>query len=256
MLELKTGVAARTTCVIDIETAPRNGVGSGRRDGVAAADGISNHALTCATLLIVEEDPDGEQRPTLHSRETSGDEAGLLAWLDSLLPDPEDHTLLVSFNGVGHDLVALRSRALATWSFAERRLARWTTGEGRHLDLMLALSSDGRGRWPSLAAACGSLSIPAKILPPRSARDARAVLLSNQCDVVATHLLHLHLRAFETGSALPLARGWLALAEALGGASAPAHLLPYSTHPHLRVAAGVVDMHRPRASRALIGEAA
>jgi 3'-5' exonuclease len=225
------------TCVLDIETGPRSGVEPVQLRDDALTDVLSRHALTCATVLLVD---DASGRVELASRSSGAGEHELLDWLDAVLPAP-GRGVLVTFNGAGFDLLALRSRAMATWSFGLERLTSWAEGRGRHIDLMLELSADGAGRWPSLAAACGSIGVPAKVLPPRARRGPDAVLLANQCDVVATYLLHLHLVAFRERSALPLVRGWVRLADELGGEAAPSHLLPYTAHPRLQVARSVLQ---------------
>lgn len=246
------GDASPLRCVLDVETAPRAHALDGRPEARhAAKPSPHDQELTCAGLLLVGGDGRDAARIRLVSVDARPDDGQLVATVDALLPDASraDATL-ITFNGVRHDLVALRSRALARWAFATPRLRRWCAGEGRHRDLMLELSAGGEATWPSLAAACGALGVPAKQLPVRSRRSPEAVALNNQCDVVATYLLHLHLTAFEAGDPLLLAERWLALADALGGEGAPEHLLAYTTHPRLAAARQLAAGNRTRSRAA------
>lgn len=222
-------------CVLDVETAPARDAGPRSSRLVPVGGESSDHALVCASVLTVVGDgtgPGGIDIQTVTDR----DEGALVAMVDALLPRPDAGGTLVTFNGTHHDLVVLRARAMATWSLAVPSLAGWCAGGGAHRDLMLDLSAGGRARWPSLAAACGALGVPAKVLPPRRRREDAATMLANQCDVVATYLLHLHLEAFEASDPRSLAARWVALADAFGGADAAEHLLPYADHPRLAAA--------------------
>jgi hypothetical protein len=223
------------THVLDIETTQRADLV--QRSQLARAERSWEHELVCATVLVADERTDSIR---LSSSSSAGGEAELLTWIDRALGDP-GASVLVTFNGMGWDLPALRSRAMANWCFDLPNLRGWTTPSACHRDLMLELSADGAGRWPSLEGACGAIGVPAKTLPRTARRGPEAVQLGNQCDVVATYLLHLHLRAFRDGDVATLARGWLALAAALGGEHAPEHLQPYATHPHLAAARALVD---------------
>lgn len=237
-------MTAAGLCVLDVETGPGR-VGGGATRTVQVGGEASDHVLVCASVLLVGGDGTDPAGIDLQSV-TDRDEGALVTMVDALLPAPDAGGTLVTFNGTMHDLVVLRARALATWAFGVPGLAGWCAGAGEHRDLMLALSDGGRARWPSLAAACGALGIPAKVLPPRRRREDVATMLGNQCDVVATYLLHLHLAAFEASDPSLLAARWVALADALGGPDAAEHLLPYADHPRLAAARRMLGGGRRR----------
>lgn len=230
-------------CALDIETAPlprqlpAPRAGRGRR-----GDDGAGHGVTCASLVLFRE-ADARVEPgsvRLLTFERRLGEAEILRCIDATLPEP-GAGLLATFNGRGWDLPTLRQRAMANWLFDLARITAWNAAGDAHRDLMLGLSNGGAARWQSLEAACGSLSIPAKELPPRAARSNGSVTLGNQCDAVATFLLHLHMRSLELGTPLPLASGWQELASALApGGRAPAHLAPYVDHPRIELARAVL----------------
>jgi hypothetical protein len=115
---------------------------------------------------------------------------------------------------------------------------------------MLELSNEGAARWQSLEAACASLAVPVKDLPPTALRSGNSVMLGNQCDVVATFLLYLHLRSLELGSPIVLASGWVALSDALMvDGQAPNHLAPYIDHPRIELARAVLASEKCPLSR-------
>lgn len=235
-------------CVLDIETAPVMAMlaapGSGRPK---RGDDDARHGVACASMVLYEE-WDGRVvsgSVQLLTFERRLGEAEILRCVDAALPDPGSG-MIATFNGRGWDLPKLRQRAMFNWLFELTRISAWAEAGEEHRDLMRLLSNDGSARWQSLEAACGSLEIPAKRLPPRAARSDDAVALGNQCDVVATYLLNLHLRAFELGSPALLATGWLALAEALApGGRAPSHLACYVDHPRIELARAALDLPTP-----------
>ena len=235
---------ALSCCVLDIETAPIAEMLPAARAGrPRRGDAAARHGVRCASLItFVEYDgrvAEGSVRLLTFGGKLS--ESELLQLIDATLPVPDQHSLLATFNGRGWDLPQLRQRAMANWLFELERITAWNRADAPHRDLMLELSNSGAGRWQSLAAACASLSVPVKDLPPSALRSKHAVLLGNQCDAAATYLLYLHLRSLELGSPLLLATGWLALAEALlVDGQAPNHLAPYIDHPRIEVARAVL----------------
>lgn len=235
--------ATLACCALDIETAPlATALPAPRAGRGGRGDEGAGHGVVCASMVLFEEE-DARVLPgsvSLLTFERRLGEAEILRSIDATLPDPRSG-MVATFNGRGWDLPTLRQRAMSNWLFGLTRIAAWNEAGDAHRDLMLRLSNGGAGRWQSLEAACGSLAIPAKELPPRAARSDGVVALGNQCDAVATYLLHLHLRSLELGSPLPLATGWLELAAALApGGRAPSHLAPYVDHPRIELARAVL----------------
>jgi hypothetical protein len=245
-------IASLSCCALDIETAPlaralpAPSSGRGRK-----GDDGAGHGLTCASVVLFEEAGcrivPGSVRLLTFERRLG--EAEILRCIDATLPDPVAGNMVVTFNGRGWDLPTMRQRAMANWLFELTRITAWNAAGDDHRDLMLQLSNGGAGRWQSLEAACGSLCIPAKDLPPRAARSDDAVALGNQCDAVATFLLHLHLRSLELGTPMPLATGWIELAASLAlSGRAPSHLAPYVDHPRIELARAVLASEARTAS--------
>ena len=230
-------------CVLDIETAPLPEALPAPKAGRARrGDAAARHGITCASLIrFVEREGRVEFGSVNLVTIAQVQEADLLLAVDQALPDPNGNSLLATFNGRGWDLPMLRQRAMANWLFDVSRISAWNLAGDDHRDLMLTLSNDGAGRWQSLEAACASLAVPVKDLPPSAKRSSFSVILGNQCDVVATYLLHLHCRALELGAPQLLASGWIALCEAVvTDGKIPNHLAPYVDHPRIEIARAVL----------------
>lgn len=226
----------RSLAVLDIETTldPAAAAIAAHRKGSLPT---ALQRVTTACLLVIDEDPSGAWRtPALHTLAAPLSEFELLMRLDGLLADVADRDgLLVTYNGMAHDLPIIRRRCLRHWMFGLPGLAAAAAID--HLDLMLRQSSGRRDRAPTLREACAALGISAA--DPRTDTGASLPpdVIKCQSDVVATFLLALFEMAYERGSEDVLVSGWEALASHLGGLRPRAmHLEHFRNHPSLRAA--------------------
>ncbi len=201
--------------VIDLETAPdpRCVAIAGRGDQINRA---ALHRLVAYSVLQAEEDANGNWGGFELTSDANPAELPMLLAISVKLQGLHDATgTLITFNGLAHDLPALRRRLLANWAFDLNGLAR--ADELNHLDLMQSGAGGAYGKWSNLRDSCAGLGIPLNhLIGPRNADPLAASIRKSQTDVVGTLLLLLHEIALARRSAQPLAAGWRALSDYLG----------------------------------------
>lgn len=246
----------RDAACIDIETAPCPiAAGLVDRSGAAAKNRRPIHRLSAATILSFKESGDDARIGDLELRSwrvPDGHEAEVIRAVEDALPNPSGNSVLITFNGRGHDMPVLRHRAMSHWNFEVPRIAGWNqAGPDAHVDLMRWLSNEDESPWPSLAAACAALSIPVKCVPHGQRVGTGGTLLANQCDAVSTFLLYLHRSSLIAGTPARLAQGWSALADHLdSNGEVPSHLAPYARHAFVKLARRIMKREAGRERRA------
>jgi hypothetical protein len=205
----------RRGAVLDIETAQDDHahVLSHRRGG--APRGSPIHEIVNATVLSFVEHPDGSIADFLLSswHQPEYGEADILANVDAALAGvADDDGRVVTFNGTAHDLSTLRMREVRWWMCEVDGVERIQSGEADHMDVMLAMSGGGEGRWPTLADACASVGF--SLLGPfgsgRSSPIPR-VVEKFKIDVIGTAVLMHYVLVGKARSREPLQRGLPAL---------------------------------------------
>ncbi|GGB39618.1 hypothetical protein GCM10011380_31430 [Sphingomonas metalli] len=220
-----------TIAVIDIETEPDPfAVALAPRGGPANRTAL--HRITAFSVLSAIEGDDSEWRALDLQTRSGSQEYEMLFDLDAILtPLQEARASVVTYNGVAHDLPALRRRTIANWLFALpglRGLANMP-----HLDLMREATRGGRGSWPSLKDLCASCGIPTDHQLVR-AIDEEASVAHRKCqvDVAATFLLMAHELSAVRGDSKTVSRAWLALADLLQRRTfRKPHLAQFVHHP-------------------------
>lgn len=208
--------------VIDIETAPDPlcVAIAGRGDQINRA---ALHRLVAFSILQVEEDAEGNWGGFGLTSASNQIEMPMLVAISKKLECLQAAAgTLITFNGLAHDLPALRRRAIANWAFELDGLAR--ADETNHIDLMRSGAGGAHGKWSNLRDSCAGLGIPLNhLIGPRHADPLAASIRKSQTDVVGTLLLLLHEIALARRHARPLAAGWRALSDHLGqtGVKAP-----------------------------------
>lgn len=225
--------------VLDIETAlDREAVERTGRSGPSAFVRPWLHRVVVVTTLRFDVDTsacsfDAFSLDTVLALEPA-EEPALLDSVEARLGDLGDDAMLVTFNGLAHDLPMLQRRRLHHWLFAWSRMQELQSrGAAGHQDVMLALSDQGAQRWPTLVDACAGLAIPCNAaLRARGSARLDPFLVKGQTDVAATFLLHCLCGSAAAGSPALLVNGWTALADhLLAVAPTQPHLTQFATAP-------------------------
>lgn len=139
----------------------------------------------------------------------------------------KENGMLLSFNGLAHDLPIIRRRAARHLRFD---LENVLTRQPRHLDLMLGSTRPDRSNWPNLIHSAVGLGLPHGVLQ----RNDRLVSFESQkseSDVVTTFLLFLVELSMRKASEEPLLLGWAALADRIEAMGARGrHLMHFARH--------------------------
>lgn len=200
--------------VIDIETAPPRSSPFALPLGSLERTSLS-HEITAIAILIAARQTDAAWRITTVQSWNSSQHSEfeiLLALNRRLAPLLVQGATLVTFNGIRHDVPAIRRRA------AFHRMFELTTWRAmltcRHRDLMVDGITGRQARWSSLKDTCHSLHIPCESDFPSAAR-ATVEVTRRKCetDVCSTYVIFLYLLALETGDDRDLSKGWRALAD-------------------------------------------
>lgn len=215
--------------VLDVECAvSRTAVALLPNGGAAGVDRHTLQELTAAAMLSFSLTDRGLADFELVGTLAADDERGVLIGIDRALAALGGDGVLVTHNGLAHDLPLLLRRCLANWLFECGAIREWSdAGDVRHVDTLRRFGGGGRSTGPALTDLCASLGIEAVVPPPsrRSPVDAR--LRKGAIDVVRTALVFLHLEAMERGDACWLAACWGDLAAYLLSDEVRAdHLLP------------------------------
>lgn len=206
--------------VLDIESAPDPAAVAiaGRGDQIAR---IALHRVVAYSALHAQEDTQGDWTGLRLESMASEAETPMLAAISADVAALRDAGgLLVSYNGLAHDVEVIRRRIHANWAFHLEGIA--ALDDVNHLDMMRGGGS--RGPLISLRDACAALGISVDPLKVPIGRDAApATVRKGQVDVAGTFLLLLHELAGARRSTAPLAAGWQALSDHLGqpGVRAP-----------------------------------
>lgn len=226
----------RTYCVIDIETAPDPvAVSLAGAKGATVAGPL--HRLTALSLLVATENADGSWAvPKLTTFGSPLTEFDILLALDAALAAlSEQSPVLVSFNGIGHDLDVIVRRAAVHLMFALPGLN--AIADLEHDDLMRTMTRGWRDRRGGLRQACAGFGIPTdhEFSMPRGATIDRQARKS-QVDVLATLILLLHEVSIRRRNPDALVNGWTAVESML---DAMPHRLPHleQFRPSVRVKA-------------------
>jgi hypothetical protein len=168
-------------------------------------------------------------------------ERSLLALIESRLAELGGTGLLVTHNGVAHDMPLCLRRCLSRWMFGCSEIARWATaGRERHVDTLLRCGgARGEKSGPALVDLCASLGVPAGLPPASRLRAVDPRIAKGAVDVAATALVWLHLEAMDRSNAVWLARCWSNLSAFLLSPGVRAdHLMPIARRG-LEVAAAI-----------------
>lgn len=216
----------RRVVVLDIETLPcpdsLSQAHAKSRGGYARP---ALHKVICASVLTADERVSGYHDLDIRTfDEGMIDEAGLIGFVDLLLPDPsDDRSRLVTFNGARSDLAILKHRACANWLFAVPSLSGWCEGRGDHVDLMQVGFGSLDDRW-SLSDICAGFGLAIRGgLLGRSVAQLHgtgrldAVREHNRLDVVGTFLAYAYHRSFQAANNRFVASAWDQVAKLLDG---------------------------------------
>lgn len=209
----------RRRCVLDIETAPDpHAVTLAGRRG-RPASGQLREIVAASMLTFVEEAGGGYADFALASVDrSSSEERSMLRSIEAVLADVAVDGVLVTFNGRAFDLPVLRMRQLRWWLFAAAAVPAIAADPARHVDVMLELSLDGAGRWPTLADACASVGFCLAAPARAHVADTPPVEVEKcERDVVATAILYFYVLAGRRADATPLLAGLPALGRFLRG---------------------------------------
>ena len=166
----------------------------------------------------------------------SEEEHDLLLRLDAIVGAHPASSILVSYNGTGHDLGVIRRRAARHWLFDLPLLEYLQQAD--HVDLMRRHTRAAKDRFPSLRDACAGLGIAADHrLVAANAVGPGLPSRKAETDVVATFLLMLFELAIAERDHDVLYNGWRSL-EAMIAAKNPEraapHLEQFLRHAHFR----------------------
>ena len=196
--------------------------------------------IACASLLY-----GTEEGATLHVEDlrtfslATHEESHIIGMLDLLLPSCNEHSLLITYNGVSHDLRLLMLRACSLWMFPLDTLAAWSTAPASlHLDLHRSVyGGQGISRWSlaDISAAHGLALRPgllAKSIFWLHEHERYEVIEEhNRMDVAATFLSYAAHRSFVTGRNRYLLSAWAELGRVFEHApSCVAKVNPLASH--------------------------
>lgn len=213
-----TGGGMRRCCVLDIEVAPdpHARVLAGRR-GAVPIDSPLNRVVNASVMTFRQ---DGEGRiagfDLLSFHVDEYGEADVVANVDRVLAGVHaDGGMLVTYNGIAHDVPILRGRQLRWWQCSAVGIAAFAEGEGDHVDLMIEIAGSGR-RWAKLSDACASVGFSLRgPAPIGQERTIPYEVEKCELDVVGTTVLMLYVLAAKSRSEEPLSRGLPALGSRL-----------------------------------------
>ncbi|RXD04859.1 hypothetical protein EQZ23_06875 [Sphingomonas sp. UV9] len=144
---------------------------------------------------------------------TTDDERSILSLIEAALTDLGECGLLVTHNGVSHDLPLCLRRCMARWMHDCPEIQRWQDiGRERHVDTMLRTARRGSPIGPSLTDLSASLGIVAGLQPGGRGRRIDPLEVKGSFDVVRTALAFLHLEALRRRDSQWLALCWRDLA--------------------------------------------
>lgn len=212
------GDGMRRCCVLDIEVTPDHHarVLAGRR-GAVPMDSPLNRIVN-ASVMTFRRDGDGRLADfDLVSFHTDVyQEADVVANVDRVLAGVHaDGGMLVTYNGIAHDVPILRGRQLRWWQCSAVGVAAFAEGKGDHLDLMIEVAGSGR-RWAKLSDACASVGFSLRgPVPIGGERTLPYEVEKCELDVVGTTVLLLYVLAARSRSDEPLSRGLPALGRRL-----------------------------------------
>lgn len=178
------------------------------------------------------------------------DESDIIGTLDLLLPPCADNNLLITYNGVSHDMRLLMLRACSLWMFPLDTLAAWFEAPpSRHLDLHRSVyGGPGSTRW-SLAdiSAAHGLAIRPGLLAKsifwlHEHERYEVIEEHNRMDVAATFLGYAAHRSFVTGRDGYLLSAWAELGRLFEHApSCVAKVNPLASHCLVAAARQALD---------------
>lgn len=208
--------------VLDLETVLSPlAAGSLRASEGASIKRLALNEIAAACVLSFDVSADGLSRPAMWSgRAAEHGEQSLLAALDGELSETwRAGGLLVTHNGVLHDLPVCMRRCAHHGMFHATGLAAWQDARGRHADTMRLWG----GRGEALEHLCAGLGIPASEAPAPASAPLRR-LAKCEFDVAATAVLWMHHEAFRRGGVRWLATCWSDLGSFLLSRS---HAMPH-----------------------------
>lgn len=225
------GARGRATrvLVLDVECAvSRTAVALLPNGGTAGVDRHVLQELTAAAMLSFSLTDRGLADLELVGTLAGDDEREILIGVDRALSALGEDGVLVTHNGLAHDLPLLLRRCLANWAFECGAIREWSAvDEARHVDTLRRFGRGGRSAGPALTDLCACLGIEAAVPPPSRRFTVDARLRKGAVDVVRTALVFLHLEAMERGDGCWLAACWGDLATYLLSDPVRAdHLLP------------------------------
>jgi hypothetical protein len=237
MLQVKPQAPIGLVCVLDLEVKPDpQAVALAVARGSRMRPGLQ--MITAITMLSVEEDATGAwMGHRLRSFGLPDPEFELLMQLDEALAEFEERSpLLVTYNGIAHDLGVLRHRGARHWLFGLPGLD--LLDRCQHRDMMRTGTRGWRDAWPTLRDALAGLGIAADpMVASGASRSVEAAVRKCEVDVVGTYLLLLYELAIERGDPAVLVSGWSALSDYLGRPPVAApHLNQFRRNPMLREA--------------------
>lgn len=222
-------------CVLDIETAPDPlALAMAGKRGGATEHSAALHYISDASALVATEDADGHWRDfEMRSFSCSRlDEVNILRSINGILTTLwASGGTLVTYNGVGHDMIMLQRRAARHLMFDLPGIA--TAHAQRHLDIMLMMTSPREQRWSKLREVAAGLGIPTSHQHANRGLDPKtAGIRKSQTDVSMTFLVSLFELSMRRQDAGAVIRGWRAFGEYIARMGPHGdHLAQFRRHP-------------------------
>lgn len=223
-------LAGRAVCVLDFESR----LSEDAQELIAPKDhaGMARSMLleiSAVSLLRFRMTDEGLDDVSLVSAADPASERDMLLMTEDALASLGAAGLLVTHNGVSHDMRLAVRRCMKQWLLDAPAIWRFANGGPElHFDTMLNFGGRGAGRpGGSLVDLCAGLGIPALVPPAGSRREVAPLIRKGQVDVAATAVAFLHWEAARRRSARWLAAAWRDLGRHfLTPAARADHLMP------------------------------
>ena len=220
----------RAVCVLDFESR----LSADAQFLIAAKDhaAMSRAMLlevSAVSLLRFRMTDDGLDDISLVGAASPMPERDMLLMAEDALASIGDEGLLITHNGVSHDMRLAVRRCMSRWLLDMPAIWRFAHGGPElHFDTMLRFGGRGEGRaGGALVDLCAGLGIPALVPPAGRRRDVDPLIRKGQVDVAATAVAFLHWEAARRRSARWLAAAWRDLGRYLLTPAVRAdHLMP------------------------------